>query len=361
MGNNVTFHRRKVLKKWVRFTLFVIIITFFALAIFLMSSSINSIEKSKKKEVLYSYNINQDLDYKVSLYDNSFIESDYLKKDELYISDLVKSIDINYKYNYSGSKIKPINYTYKITATINGEYQLDEEEEGNSKVWTKSYTLLEPQIKQVTDSTSIQINEPIKLNYKLYDSIVSKFRQELKLPITASLNVVFSINITGEESGQMINDTKEMVLTIPLNQQAFRMTETIEPLSTKNVEALKAVSEKSITVNKRKLLAGIILIGSSIFLFVLFFREIFNIQKKNAYTVKLNKLLKDYGDVIIEIVTPINDENLDIIEVKNFNEIMDLEEELRVPILFYETLEYEEGEFSIVHGNIAYKYVLKNE
>ena len=57
----------------------------------------------------------------------------------------------------------------------------------------------------------------------------------------------------------------------------------------------------------------------------------------------------------------LNTPYLDIIEVKNFNEMIDLEEELRVPIMFYETIEYLEGEFTLVHNNILYKFILKNE
>ena len=45
--------------------------------------------------LLYSYNINQDLDYRVNLYDNSYIESEYLGKNDTYISDLIKEISIS--------------------------------------------------------------------------------------------------------------------------------------------------------------------------------------------------------------------------------------------------------------------------
>lgn len=354
MSNNVTFAKRKVLKKWVRIALLGIIITLFASSVYIISTSFN---KNNDEDIFYSYNIKQDLDYTVSLYDNSFIESSVLGKDEMYISDLIKQINMNYKYNYAGSKIVPLTYTYNVIASINGEYQLDQEKE-DSKVWTKKYTLVDDTTKEVNDTTAINIDEPIKIDFKFYNDVVSKFRQELKLPITASLNVVFSINVTGEENNQKINDTKEIKLSIPLNQQAFKMTETYEAKYNNN---LSPKTEKKEAVSIRKLMAGIILMGSALFMFILLFRDIFNLPKKNAYTIKLNKILKNYGDVIIEIVTPVNEDNLNVVEVKNFNEIMDLEEELRVPIMFYETIDYEEGEFSLVHGDIIYRFVLKNE
>lgn len=354
MGNNMTFPKRKVLKKWARYSLLGIIITFFISSIVIILTSFNKPDKNEDV-LLYSYNINQGLDYKVNLYDNSYIESSYLGKEETYISDLIKEIEIDYKYDYSGSKVVPLNYTYDVVATINGEYSLDEED---SKVWTKKYTLVENRNGKIIDKTSININEPVKLNFKYYNNVVSKFRQELHLPIKASLVVIFKININGEVSGKKINDTKLMTLSFPLNQQAFKITEEYEENYNNSI---KPTVEKKEKINSRKLICGIVLLLTAIFIFILFFREIFNIPRKNKYTIQLNKILKEYGDIIIEVINPVSEFEMDIVEVKNFNEMIDLEEELRVPIMFYETIEYLEGEFTLVHNNILYKFVLRNE
>ena len=40
--------------------------------------------------------------------------------------------------------------------------------------------------------------------------------------------------------------------------------------------------------------------------------------------------------------------------------MLDVEEELRIPIMFYETEKNVSGEFVIVTNEIAYRYVLKN-
>ena len=354
MVSNMTFPKRKVLKKWVRFSLLGIIVSFFVFSIIIILTSFN---KSDKDEdiLLYSYNINQDLDYKVNLYDNSYIETNYLGKDDTYISDLIKEIEIDYKYDYSGSKVLPLNYTYNVMATINGEYSLEEED---SKVWTKEYTLVKDKKGKIDDKTSINILQSIKLDFKYYDQVVSNFRKELKLPIKSTLTVTFSININGKIDDQKINDTKKIKIIFPLNQQAFKIKEEYEKNYNNNVKPDKEEEEK---INYRKLFGGSVLLCTSVCLFVLLFREIFNIPRKNKYTVKLNKILKEYGDIIVEVVNPINETDMDIIEVKNFNEMIDLEEELRVPIMFYETIEYLEGEFTLVHNNILYKFILKNE
>lgn len=41
--------------------------------------------------------------------------------------------------------------------------------------------------------------------------------------------------------------------------------------------------------------------------------------------------------------------------------MLDLEEELRIPIMFYEIEKYYIGEFVIAYNNILYKYVLTDD
>ena len=70
---------------------------------------------------------------------------------------------------------------------------------------------------------------------------------------------------------------------------------------------------------------------------------------------------EEYGDIIIEINDELERGNLQVIEVKTFNEMLDLEDELKVPILFYEIIRDKLGEFVINHNNFLYRYVLENK
>ena len=76
------------------------------------------------------------------------------------------------------------------------------------------------------------------------------------------------------------------------------------------------------------------------------------------YAIALNRILKNYGDIVAEIVSPVEIDNLNIIDVKNFDQLLDIEEEIRMPILFYETIPDEQGEFIIICDNMAYRYVI---
>lgn len=352
MKNNMKFPKRKVLKKWVRILLLAIIFVLFMVSFKIVYDSL----KIEEPEIVYSYRINQSVNYNVELYDNSFIDVSHLNKDETYISDLVKQINATFNYNYSGSKVLPLEYTYKIIATINGKYNLNNET-SLSSVWTKEYVLLNEKTGIVNDTNNIIINEPIVIDFRKYNNEVSTFRKELKLPINATLDVDFIITVKGSEKGKIIGDVKKATLQIPLNIQAFNITEDLNKDYNNNILFRVVKTE----VDIKNLVVGIFLFMTALFIFIIMFRIIFNMPKKNAYTLKLNKILKEYSDVIVELITPLNTYELDVVEVKSFDELIDLEEELRVPIMFYEIEEYMQGEFSLVHNNILYRYVLKIE
>lgn len=352
MKKNMKFPKRKVLKRWVRILLLAIIIILFTVSFKIIYESL----KTETPEIVYSYKTNQSINYTVELFDNSFIDKSHLNKDETYISDLVKQINATFHYNYSGSKITPLEYSYKVIATINGKYNLNNET-SQSSVWSKEYTLLNETTKTLNDSNNIIINQPIDIDFKYYNNEVSSFRKQLKLPITATLDVDFIINVKGSEKGKIIDDEKKATLQIPLNIQAFNIKEDLNREYSNSIVFADVKTE----IDVKNLIVGIFLFFTSLFILIIMFRIIFNIPKKNAYTLKLNKILKEYSDVIVELITPLNTYELDVVEVKSFDELIDLEEELRVPIMFYEIEEYMKGEFSLVHNNILYRFVLKIE
>ena len=69
--------------------------------------------------------------------------------------------------------------------------------------------------------------------------------------------------------------------------------------------------------------------------------------------------MKDYGDIIVETTSPVNFNDYQVIHVKNFNEMIDLEEELHVPILYFEPAVGQESWFMLIHDKVLYKYDLK--
>ena len=89
------------------------------------------------------------------------------------------------------------------------------------------------------------------------------------------------------------------------------------------------------------------------------FYKLFKITNVSQFIVQLRKILKGYGDIIAEVTTKPDLRGLNIIEVKEFEDLINIEEELRVPILYYELEKDNEAWFIITTGNQVYRYILR--
>lgn len=349
------------LKKWVRTILILIMLLLFILFIFLIFNSFNVMHK--KSTIIYTYNTEPDLSYKVYLFKNTYIEDEYLNEDygkkTGYLSDLVNTVNAKFDYNYQASDITNLNYKYKVTGIIKGEYRIGDET-NTSDVWTKEYPILKEVSGQSLDASQLFISKDVEVDYHFFDNEVAEFRKNLKMAIVSNLTVRFDIEITGEINGKEIKNNEHIDLIVPLNQQAFKVEKNIpEPLK-KNI-TLNENDEITQTVNYTKLTIGIM--GTVIVLvtFISSFKVLFDYKEKSNFEINRNKYLKEYGDIIVEVVTPVYIGDLRLISVKNFNELVDLEEELRIPIVFYEDVGKHWGQFSIIHDDTMYEYILNDE
>lgn len=318
---------------------------------------IDSIDISKRNlnSLLYYQKVKQDHSYDVLIYPNSQY-ADYegfiIKYGESYPASIVKDINLKFDYTYYGSKLIPVKYSYELLGQIVGEYKLDNED---TKLWRKDYILLEKVEKEVNNSAGFDIKFEYPLNYALYNDEVTAYKQQMKLPITAYMLVTLKVDVVGSLDGIEIDDSKISTYRIPLNQSVFKITDEFE----KEYDKKLAKTDINAMLDARKLIFGIIVIISAIFTFILNFRTIFNIKRKSNYSIKLRKIRKQYGAIIIEVVTRIKTKGYNVIDVKDFNELLDLEEELRIPIDFYEVEAGELGEFTIVSGDNIYRYTLE--
>lgn len=306
-------------------------------------------------KMLYAYNITRNSDYKVYLKPNNYIEQMYMGMNATYITDLVDYIDANFRYNYNVSQKGTSRYAYKVVAVLNVEYYVTGSSQG-TKLWSKEYTLIEP--KEIrTESNQININENVKIDFNSYNSEIKKFKEQFGLPIKAYLDVKLVVNseINVADSNKIQKDDSVVNLKMDLNQQVFSILQDYEP-TYKGQE----IDEESISniSNVILLTIGIILFGISAFGILNIIRKVISADRRTDYEIALNRILKNYGDIVAEIVTPTETKGMKVIDVKNFDQLLDIEEEIRMPILFYEKASGEEGEFTIIYDNIVYRYIL---
>lgn len=311
--------------------------------------------KSENKiDISHINNITNQIDYKVFLNKNSFIELDYLNKNESYISDLVKNIETIFKYNFNSSKnFDNIKYVYSIVGSIQGDYR--ENSEGVfDKIWYKDYILLEEKEINIQNVNGYNIEETLNLDYNFFNNQVSEFRKNLKLPLSAILTVKFNIKTYLDSEEKFIEDS--MNISMPLNTVVFKINEEYKTHNDQN----EIVKQYDINIVYLIISLCLILTDLGLIFFAKSFKSIFIKNTKSYYLKTLHKILKDYSDLIIETSNKIDTKEKNIIDIKNFNEMIELEEMLKNPILFYEEIKDKEAWFIILQDDTVYRFILKN-
>lgn len=341
---------RKILKPWARIFI-IIVLVFFAIISFLLI--LNGKNPSKEKIPNYNYKINKKIDYKVHILQNDFYDEEFLDENLHYPSELIDYISIDFSYLLNGSKVSNYIYTYDVIATIIGEYE--NTSNGKSELWKKKYNLLEKQDRVKNNSTNFDIKQNIKINYKEYDDIVNKYKSEFNIAIDAYLNVKIKIDYIGNivDDNSSISDVDYMEVNIPLNKPIVKINTNNDKDENKKVEKTQIVFK-----DYKMIRIGYIILAIDLLAFALLLPSLF-LSSKSLYIKDLRRIMKSYSEIIVEIESLPNLENLELLDIKEFDDMIDIEEETKSPILYYEVKENLESWFLIIINNYIYRYVLK--
>ena len=339
----------KLIKKVIIPLIFLIL---FSVEIIMGMSAINVTEG--KKDVLYSYKATPSGTYSVNLIDNNYTDSKVMGMNKLYITKLINNITAKFNYQYSGGEEADLTYTYSVSANIIGEYQTTDELE-NNEVWNKSYVLVPAETKTLNNELGFSLSKDLVIDFNQYNAIVENFYKEINVPMEAYLSVVFKVNVRGEPVSGVgtINEESSFEMKIPLNEQAFQIT---TKAKTNEVQNISKVTTATKTINNLKLIISIAAFVITALAFYKYWKPSFT-KNESTFDRQVNRILKEYGDIIVEINTLMDISNMTIVEVKSFNELIDLEAEVRIPILYYGN--ENEGWFMIIQGKQLYRFILR--
>lgn len=153
-----------------------------------------------------------------------------------------------------------------------------------------------------------------------------------------------------------IDDENSLKLNIPLLENITSITKEGE-FNTK--DTLYNITKGN--MNYATLTAGLCLIAVSICFTITSLKMFVELNNITIYTMEQNKILKRYGDVIAETKAKPDLKDLEVIDITNFIDLINIEDELRIPILFFETHKGKESWFIIIHNDKAYRYTLQLE
>ncbi len=298
------------------------------------------------------------VDYKVHYMSNNFFESEWIDKDQSYISSLTDGIkaDFCYALNTASSEMN-FNYTYSIDAKLT----ITRKDTG-TPYYTFEENLLPSQTVSVKDKSTFRVNESISIDYRKYDAIARNFIDTYNIKNAVSvLNVTLKVNgeILSTKFNQAVPGAFSTSLSIPLAEDNFNITRTSG--STENQP--KYFEFNSIANRRVVFVLAIIFACLSAVLVVLLL--IFLHLTKNedvTYASAVNKILKSYDSYIQRINGEFDCEGYQIVEIKTFNEMLGIRDTIQSPILMTENRDETMTKFHIpTNTNILYTFIIKVE
>lgn len=344
--------RKQKLRKSIRTFYIVLAISVMA---FCSATIFNRIVKKDTydiKEMLLSYTNKLNTTYTVDLKNNNFIEEKTLPMGKTYVTELIDKINMNFDFSYDASKYTELTYSYSVVGVLNGAYSKNGTPQ---KVWEKEYVLLEKTENKKSNNT-INIKENIPIDVNKYNDEIYNFEQTLGMAITANLNVQLRVNIDGKINNTDIKDNYVSDINIELGEQTTQIT---GKLTDETGDTLY----KTTTNNKNNTIVitvnTILIIASLVWLRYISVNTTNLNTVRNNYKLELNRILKSCEDKIVKLSRNIDLNGKEIIEVKDFGELIKLSEELYKPILYWNSNQKEEAEFFVITNNVIYKFILK--
>ena len=326
----------------------VLFIIFFASSLFCLLNSFDI-----QDETTIKYTEKSNLDYKVNLKENDFYDSKILDKDMIYVASLIKSIDTYFNYDFVIDENVPIDFEYNIIAKMTIA-----DSSGKNIYLEKSYPIISNKKVYLDENNKVGINEKINIDYGYYNEIASRFNTTYGIDAVNSLTVYMQVIKNSTDENFRVNNT--------VSTELFKI-----PLSEKSLEIkmdYNDINNISTVINENNVyLKNILLVVVSILLLIISIIEATKLvrlicllgTKKSNYDKYVSKLLREYDRLIVESYTIVDFNKYTIIKVKNFEELLDVRDNLKLPINYYVVAPHSKSYFYIMNGENMYLFTLK--
>ena len=294
---------------------------------------------------------NFEVDYKVYNNDNNFYEEEYLNEYGSYITLITEKIDFSIKYYFETTKNLDIDYTYNLT----GEVLAEVYESGvSTPIWSKELDINMEDKKEVGNSNYLQLDKKISIPFKKYNDMMSDFKSNYKINVLSYIKFTILVEINSLENiNSNLSNIDKLTITIPLLQPTY-MIDINKTVSNNRDIYLQTKNDSKIFLILG--ISGVITtIINSLILFIIYKKSKTKIE---IYNEKINNILKKYEQIIIKVETIPNIDGLETITITDFNDLIDLEETLKNPIMYINIKQNKESWFILIHNNYLYKYII---
>ena len=323
----------------------ILIITFLIVLVF----EINYGKKLGRKSITYTKEA--EVNYVTYLKNNNHYNNNYLENDYNYVANLVDYFKLDFNYSYVLNE----NIDYKLDYEVIGYLTIYDSDNTTKPIEKKEYKILD----KITEESNGQVIKIDLFNQKIfyddYNNVVQTWKRELTP--SANLKVVFKVNWQGysNELKKEISDNYSSTFEVPLSEKIITISKP------------NGLNESGYIYGKKSL--GVIYIGlvaltimCLIFIVVCLIRLMLRIKSsKSKYDQRIKKILREFDRAITEAKGRFKiEKGENAIEVREFMELMDVHDNLHVPIIFYKT-SVNKCTFVVRNGKDIYYTIIKRE
>ena len=306
-------------------------------------------------EQYVNYTETSNLDYKVYLKDNSFYDETYLGKDMLYVASLIDHIDLDFLYNFNISEKINLDFDYNMVGVLNIT-----DADGKKTYLKKSYDLMPTKKFSMKDTQDHTITESLVIDYEKYNQIANAFKATYGVDSSSKLSIYFNVQkVSSDGSVTDIAKDNNLLIEIPLSERSISISMDYKNINNNS----NLIKKKSVSIGNIVLLliAVGVVIASIVCLIKLFKLLGFRRGNKTLHDKYIDKVMKQYDRLIVEHLTYPNFNKYNLIQIKDFDELLDMRDNLKTPILYFNAIKHEESYFYIQNYDDLYLLTIKDK
>lgn len=312
-----------------------------------------ALNNTNKESISYTQNGN--VDYKVCLKENNFYSQNCLDKNMSYVSSLIKNVGLTFNYDLNTSEQLNVKTEYEVTAKL-----VISNAENTSKYFEQKYVLQDKTSEGISQiNNEYKISKNIDIDYDYYNTIASTFKSQYGVETNSYIEVSFQVFHTNKENEDIrVPSPNPVILNIPLSQKSININMTasgINKQETQNIESSIFTLNNIICLFIGIIALIICLISSLKIAKMLTLVK----EKKNNYDKFIEKILREYDRLIVETSTLPKFNKYFLTKVNSFGELIDVRDNLRLPIMYYEVAKHQKCHLYIIDNKNLYLLTVK--
>ena len=312
-----------------------------------------ALNNTNKESISYTQNGN--VDYKVCLKENNFYSQNCLDKKMSYVSSLIKNVGLTFNYDLNTSEQLNVKTEYEVTAKL-----VISNAENTSKYFEQKYILQDKTSEGISQiNNEYKISKNIDIDYDYYNTIASAFKSQYGVETNSYIEVSFQVFHTNKENEDIrVPSPSPVILNIPLSQKSININMTasgVNKQETQNIESSIFTLNNIICLFIGIIALIICLISSLKIAKMLTLIK----EKKNNYDKFIEKILREYDRLIVETSTLPKFNKYFLTKVNSFGELIDVRDNLRLPIMYYEVAKHQKCHLYIIDNKNLYLLTVK--